>query len=63
MFFPDVGIIPLDYGQSGCADYVVLQEFDVGEYWRKLTLHSSPLISCTFFYLTVNEYNLFCLQL
>lgn len=24
-----VGIIPLDYGQSGCADYVVLQEFDV----------------------------------
>jgi hypothetical protein len=26
-----IGIIPLDYGQSGCADYVVLQEFDVGE--------------------------------
>lgn len=24
-----VGIIPLDYGQSGCADFVVLQEFDV----------------------------------
>ncbi|KDR10806.1 Quinone oxidoreductase-like protein 1 [Zootermopsis nevadensis] len=24
-----VGIIPLDYGQSGCADYVALQEFDV----------------------------------
>jgi len=26
-----IGIIPLDYGQSGCADYVVLQEFDVGK--------------------------------
>ncbi|KAK3915415.1 Quinone oxidoreductase-like protein 1 [Frankliniella fusca] len=24
-----VGIIPLDYGQSGCSDFVVLQEFDV----------------------------------
>lgn len=24
-----VGIIPLDYGQSGCSDYVILQEFDV----------------------------------
>ena len=24
-----VGIIPLDYGQSGCSDHVVLQEFDV----------------------------------
>lgn len=32
MFCPDVGIIPLDYGQSGCADYVALQEFDVGEF-------------------------------
>jgi hypothetical protein len=27
-----IGIIPFDYGQSGCADYVVLQEFDVGKY-------------------------------
>jgi len=25
------GVIPLDYGQTGCADHVVLQEFDVGE--------------------------------
>lgn len=25
-----VGIIPLDYGQSGCSEYVVLEEFDVG---------------------------------
>lgn len=31
LFGCSVGIIPLDYGQSGCADYVTLQEFDVGE--------------------------------
>ena len=27
-----VGIIPMDYGQSGCAEYVVLNEYDVGMY-------------------------------
>ncbi len=26
-----VGIIPMDYGQSGCAEYVVLNEYDVGK--------------------------------
>ena len=25
-----VGIIPMDYGQSGCSEYVVLNEYDVG---------------------------------
>lgn len=38
------GIIPLDYGQSGCSDYVVLQEFDLGE----------PLPTC-FPYKTVDQ--------
>ena len=26
-----VGIIPMDYGQSGCSEYVVLNEYDVGK--------------------------------
>ena len=27
-----VGIIPMDYGQSGCSEYVVLNEYDVGKF-------------------------------
>lgn len=26
-----VGIIPMDYAQSGCSEYVVLNEYDVGK--------------------------------
>ncbi|XP_023220080.1 quinone oxidoreductase-like protein 1 [Centruroides sculpturatus] len=33
-----VGIVPLDYGLSGCTEYVVLHEFDVSKYLDSLVL-------------------------
>jgi NADPH:quinone reductase-like Zn-dependent oxidoreductase len=38
-----VGIIPMDYGQSGCSEYVVLNEYDVGMFHITTTWSNSSI--------------------